>query len=297
MSLYDPERDPVRRAGRWLRWGARWVVVPVVLGVFVSGNIDVHALPLFGAEREAAVLLLDGQAYFGHLDDSGESGTLTLRDAYYFADSKNGPTGLPVDLVRRGSEAHEPADGMRINRDKVLAIEAVGQSSAVAEAIAVQREIGALSPGLSLNRQTVAGAAALTAQRTAAEHDLQRSYLAAVDQLNKLNELVLPISKADAAAITQKAVADLVTVRRNALGALAAAVGMAPADAQAYVVATDPLLASQTFANEPSVLLAPALDAVVNRAAQLYGQVGDVYAKQLTQPRTASPSPSPSARP
>jgi len=126
MSLYDPERDRVRIAGRWLRWSLGWVAVPALLGVFVSANLDVRALPLVGPERMSAVLFLDGQAYFGHLDDSGESGTLTLRDVYYFKNSQGGVTGVPVGLVRRGTEAHEPADGMRINRDRILAVERVG---------------------------------------------------------------------------------------------------------------------------------------------------------------------------
>ena len=125
MSAYDPERDPVRRIGRALRWATPWIIVPAILGVFISGNVDVRALPLVGPERETAVLFLDGQAYFGHLDDSGESGMLVLRDVYYFQDAKSGTTGLPVGLVARGQEAHEPADGMQINRERVLAIERV----------------------------------------------------------------------------------------------------------------------------------------------------------------------------
>jgi hypothetical protein len=72
---------------------------------------------------------------------------------------------------------------------------------------------------------------------------------------------------------------------------------MSAADADAYVRATDPLLDGQTFANEPGVLLAPDLSAIVNRATQLYAQVGDAAAKQLTEPRAASPTPSPSPRP
>jgi len=298
MSLYDPERDPVRRAGRWLRWGVKWVALPALFGVFVSGNIDVHSLPLVGGERETAVLFLDGQAYFGHLDDSGESGTLLLRDVYYFADAKNGPTGLPVGLVRRGTEAHEPADGMRINRDKILALEQIGAASAVAAAISAERAIDrAAVPAVSLNRTTVAGQSVLVAQRVATEHDLQRGFAAAADQLSKLNELVLPVSKAEAQSITQKGLADLRTVRRNALAAVAAALGMNASEAQAYISTTDSLLEGQSFANEDGVLLAPDLNAVVKRASELYSQVGDTYAKQLTQPRSASPSPSPTATP
>ena len=79
MRSWLGDRDPVRLAGWWLRWA----LVPAALGLFVSGNVDARSLPFFGAERESAVLLLDGQAYFGHLDDSGETGSLLLRDVYY----------------------------------------------------------------------------------------------------------------------------------------------------------------------------------------------------------------------
>jgi hypothetical protein len=301
MSLYDPERDPVRIAGRRLRWGLAWIGIPLVFGVFVSANIDFRSLPFFGPERMSAVLFLDGQAYFGHLDDSGESGTLVLRDVYYFKNSEGAVTGVPVGLVRRGTEAHEPADGMRINRDRVLAIERVGPISPVAQAIQVARELSHAAPGnVSLNRTTIGGTAALTAQRVAAEHDIARAWSAAVDQLRKLNDLVLPVTTAEAAQITEKAMADLGTVRRNALAALGTQVGMSAADVDAYVRATDPLLETQSFGNDAGVLLAPDLDAIVTRATQLYAQVGDAAAKQLTQAKptaTPAPSPSPTARP
>lgn len=293
MSLYDPERDPVRIAGRWLRWSLAWIAAPVLLGVLVSANVEVRSLPLFGPERMSAVLFLDGQAYFGHLDDSGESGTLVLRDVYYFKNSAGGVTGVPVGLVRRGTEAHEPADGMRVNRDRILAVERVGLSSAVAQAVQVERQLMHASPGnVSLNRTTVAGAPALAVQRVATEHDIARGWTAAVEQLRKLNELVLPVSKTEAESITEKAINDLRTVRRNALAAVASRLGMSTTDADAYVRATDPLLEGQSFANETGVLLAPDLDAIVTRATQLYAQVGDAAAKQLTEPK-ATPSPRP----
>jgi hypothetical protein len=294
VSLYDPERDPVRRAGWWVRWAG----VPLALGVFVSGNLNVHDLPLIGQERVSAVLFLDGQAYFGHLDESGENGTLVLRDVYYFQAANGGTTGLPVGLVRRGSEAHEPADGMHINRDRVLAVETVGLNSPVGRAIEVEREIARVSPGpVALNRVTVAGSVDLTAQRVATEHNVQRGFAAAIDQLDKINALVLPITPGEAQTITQKAVTDLRTVRRNALGAVATAIGMSASDADVYVRTTDAALEGQSFANDAGVLLAPDLNGIVTRATQLYGQVGDTYAKQLTQPRSASPAPSPSASP
>ncbi len=252
---------------------------------------------MIGAERLSAVLFLDGQAYFGHLDDSGESGTLVLRDVYYFKNSDGGPSGLPVGLVRRGTEAHEPADGMRISRDRLLAVERVGLSSAVAQAIAAERELLHLSPSrVSLNPTTVADPSGLSTQRVAAEHAIARAWTTAVDQLRKLNDLVLPVTKAEAQAITDKAVADLRVVRRNALAAVANQIGTSVADVDAYVRATDPLLEGQSFANEPGVLLAPDIDAIVTRATQLYAQVGDAAAKQLTQAKP-TPAPTPTARP
>ena len=299
MSRYDPQRDPVRAAGRALRWAVPWIVLPAAAGVFVSGNIDVRSLPIVGPERETAVLLLDGQAYFGHLDDSGESGTLILRDVYYFQDAKGGPTGLPVGLVIRGQEAHEPADGMRINRDKVLALERVRAESAVARAIAAERALRATAvPLLTLNRPAVAGRDALVPQRAATEQGIARGFTAAVAQLAKLNELVLPVSKADAQVITDKALTDLRTVRRSALGAIAQVLQMSAADAEAYVRATDAQLERSSFASDAGVLLPPDLNAIVTRATQLYAQVGDAAAKQLTQAKpAATPSASPRATP
>ena len=58
MSLYDPERDRVRIAGRWLRWAVPWVALPLLVGVFVSANVDLRSLPFVGPERMSAVLFL-----------------------------------------------------------------------------------------------------------------------------------------------------------------------------------------------------------------------------------------------
>ena len=292
MSERPRGRDPVRIGGWWLRAA----VLPALLGVVVSGNLDARSLPLVGAERESAVLLLDGQAYFGHLDDSGENGWLVLRDVYYLQDAKGAPTNVAVSVVRRGGEAHDPADGMRINRDRVLAVERVGADSGVARAIAVQRGLLGTKPAsIALNPQTIGDAGALAAQRLSAEHAIARGFAAQADQLNKMNnDLVLPISKDEAAAITQKALADLRTVRHDALAALGLATGLRANDAESYARIAEARVEGQSFVNEPGLLLAPDLEAVIARATTLYAQVGDAAAKQLTQPRTtATPSASP----
>lgn len=119
----------------------RWLLIPAVTGVLIGSAVDPAHLPPFAGEQFDAVLLQDGQAYFGHLEDFGFSDSVTLRDAYYFQDARATTTNLPVALIQRGSELHAPADGMRIRRDRILAIEHVGQGSAVAQAVMVQRRL------------------------------------------------------------------------------------------------------------------------------------------------------------
>ena len=118
-----------------------WILAPVIAGVVLAATVDVSALPFIGREKISAVFFTDGQAYFGHLDDNPITGTLTLRDVYYLGDAKGQGTDYEASVVKRGTEVHEPADGMRIRRDNVLVIEHVGLNSPVARAIAAQRSL------------------------------------------------------------------------------------------------------------------------------------------------------------
>jgi hypothetical protein len=124
-----------------LRFALLWLALPVAAGALAATSIDANALPFSGRERLAAVFLLDGQAYFGHLEENALSGTLVLRDVYYFADASKTTADLQIALTKRGSEVHQPVSEMRIRRDKVLVVEHVTQSSPVARAIAAQRAI------------------------------------------------------------------------------------------------------------------------------------------------------------
>ena len=117
-----------------------WVIVAIV-AIVLGATVDPRALPFTGSEKISAVFLLDGQAYFGHLEDVPWSDSIGLTDVYYLDDASKTTTDLPVGLLKRGSELHAPADGMRIRRDKVLAIERVGLDSPVARAIEAQRAV------------------------------------------------------------------------------------------------------------------------------------------------------------
>ncbi|MEI6665724.1 MAG: hypothetical protein WCL53_06170 [Chloroflexota bacterium] len=135
-------------AARWNRlarldrgWLLRWVALPALVGGIVSPFFDLTALPIVGPERLSAVFLTDGSAYYGHLQQTLGASSVTLHEAYYFQQAPNN-TGLQVALVRRGTELHDPADGMRIRVEKILAIERVGAHSTVAQAIAADRMLG-----------------------------------------------------------------------------------------------------------------------------------------------------------
>jgi len=141
------------------------------------------------------------------------------------------------------------------------------------------------------NPPATADAAAVVSQRTAAEHALARGYAKAVDQLRSTANVRLPVSTNQAAAIQQRAVADLQAVRRAALADLANASGLTGAQATAYLSATEPKLDDASpFADEPGVLLAPGLFVIVSRADGLFAQVADQATRELT---TAPATPTP----
>lgn len=132
---------------RWT-WLGRWVGVPFVLGLVLGALLDPSSPP--GTERLTAVFLVDGESYFGHLVDVPWSDTVTLSDVYYFQTTNPNPgpgESAQVVLVKRGTEPHDPADGMRIRRDKILAVERMRLDSQVARAIAVDRSIARTAAG------------------------------------------------------------------------------------------------------------------------------------------------------
>ena len=129
---------------RWDRaWAWRWIAVPALAGALLA--LVIPPPTTWGQERLSAVLLLDGQAYFGHLHESPFSDVVELRDVYYFQDARSTTEGLPLGLVKRGAELHQPLDGMQIRRDKILAVEQVGAASPVLTAIAAERALPAVT--------------------------------------------------------------------------------------------------------------------------------------------------------
>lgn len=263
------------------RWLASVIVAPALVGGSLSASVDWRSLPFVSPERFTGVLLVDGQAYFGHLEDDGTGGDIRLSDVYYFQDAQKGSSGLPLGLVKRGSEAHQPADTMHINRDHVLAIERLGPASPVVRAIEVERALGHDTGGSFIERRVAADASLVAAQRAAAENALARGFRTGMDTLERSKELVLKIDDAQASALRAKGADDLRSVRHAALVTLGATLGMTADAAESYARATETRLDTPSLSIAP-LLLAPDVFAIVSRADQLYAQAADAAVKQMT---------------
>ncbi len=151
---------------------------------------------------------------------------------------------------------------------------------------------------------TVATAAQLQAQQSAAERDVERAYEQATDQVRKVRALNLAITAPQADQIAGKALTDLRTLRHSAFVKLGQVTGMPAAEAESYSTLTearfDQAPVSKQSALPSPVLLAPLFYTIVTRMSELATQLADQATTQLTAPPpSAAPTvaPSPTARP
>ena len=96
---------------------------------------DAHAIAGHEVTTSYAAVLLDnGQVYYGKLANAGSSFP-ELTDVYYVQSQVNPDTkAVSNTLVRRGNEWHGP-DRMFLNERHVVLIEPVGATSKVAQLI------------------------------------------------------------------------------------------------------------------------------------------------------------------
>ena len=81
-----------------------------------------------------AVLLDNGQAYFGKVEQGSDY--LTLKDVYYIQSKVDESTkAVSSVLIKRGVQEWHAPDAMYINKEHVVIIEPVAESSKVAELI------------------------------------------------------------------------------------------------------------------------------------------------------------------
>jgi hypothetical protein len=147
---------------------------------------------------------------------------------------------------------------------------------------------------------TLASSADLAAQRTSAERTIDKVYKFGLQQLKTTRGLRLAITDVQAAAIEQKYTTQLSDLRKGALQAIADAYALTPDQASAYVAQAEQRLDSTAPAPSGApVMLAPRLYQIVQRMADLGGQLTEAGIREMTQAPSGSPaaSPSPTARP
>ena len=115
-----------------------FVVVVIIILAGAAGYLWWTTKDMQSSDYQA-VFLTNGQVYFGKLA-SKRGEYLLLTDIYYLQANKAIQQGAEIDkqdmaLVKLGNELHGPKDRMEINKDQVLFIEDLGETSKVMEAI------------------------------------------------------------------------------------------------------------------------------------------------------------------
>lgn len=114
------------------------VLVVVLAAAFFVQKSYLHR-PLKFETPYQAVLLANGNAYFGKLEGYGTRFPV-LTDVFYVQPTTNPETKQTVNvLVKRGKEMHAP-DRMYLNPSQVILVEPVGPDSKVAQLIAEQKK-------------------------------------------------------------------------------------------------------------------------------------------------------------
>jgi len=114
------------------------IIIAVLLAVLIIQNMQANKTQIKTAielsDQYYAVLLTNGQAYFGKLENLNSQYPV-LRDIYYIQSQVNQQTNQPTNtLIKRGNEWHKP-DRMILNRDHILFIEPVSKDSQMAKLI------------------------------------------------------------------------------------------------------------------------------------------------------------------
>ena len=125
----EPERESPRGSSGIIFFAA----LMVALAVVAAGWMVSHRSPVSFAETYQAVLLSNGQVYFGRLEGYGTESPV-LREVYYVQSGLNDQKQPTNILLKRGKEWHGP-DRMYLNPRQIVMVEPVGPTSRVFELI------------------------------------------------------------------------------------------------------------------------------------------------------------------
>ena len=122
--------------------GVLAVAAAFLLGLAVGGIYLAQASflkPLKFDTAYQAVLLSNGNVYFGKLEDYGRKFPV-LTDVFYVQSGVNPDKNQTVNvLVKRGKELHSP-DRMYLNPSQIILVEPVGPNSKVMQLILEQKK-------------------------------------------------------------------------------------------------------------------------------------------------------------
>ncbi len=128
----------MKRKWDFLVWvfpaGAVFIALLIVGAVLWSTRERVQPGVRFTTPYQA-VILSNGQMFFGRLEGYGATGHPILREVYYIQSGTNPKTNEAQSiLVKRGKEWHGP-DHMVLNENQIVLVEPVRPDSKVAELI------------------------------------------------------------------------------------------------------------------------------------------------------------------
>jgi hypothetical protein len=125
----DPERGSSKGSSRVIFFAA----LMVALAVIAAGWMISHPSAVSFDQTYQAVLLSNGQVYFGRLEGYGTENPI-LREVYYVQSGLNDQKQPTNILLKRGKEWHGP-DRMYLNPRQIIMVEPVGPTSRVYELI------------------------------------------------------------------------------------------------------------------------------------------------------------------
>jgi hypothetical protein len=125
----EPERESSKGSSRVIFFAA----LVVALAVIAAGWMISHPSAVSFDQTYQAVLLSNGQVYFGRLEGYGTENPV-LREVFYVQSGLNDQKQPTNILLKRGKEWHGP-DRMYLNPRQIIMVEPVGSTSRVYELI------------------------------------------------------------------------------------------------------------------------------------------------------------------
>jgi hypothetical protein len=119
------------------RWGSKILVIAVVvvaIAIAATGWMLGHPRAVPFTTTYQAVMLINGQVYFGRLEGYGTSNPV-LTEVYYVQSTIDSQTRQQSNILKKRSTDWHGPDRMYINPQQIVSVESVNPDSRVGELI------------------------------------------------------------------------------------------------------------------------------------------------------------------